>query len=562
MHADPRLKSQPTPIVVRAGLSCASQAIVIACIASLVRPARLMWINADLHHGMRILALQRASEGLHATMVAYFINCLTVLAGFSLVLAIWSHLSPAARWPTRLTGVMWSRWHAVAGLIAAATAASINVSASYQPSRLAQAPNVVLVVVDTLRADHVGCYGYARATTPNIDRLARDAFVFRNTYSPSSWTRSAVASILTSKTPLEHGITSESLTDVLAPDFLTLQEYLRNQRYRTAAIITNPHYRFGIDKSFDEVSYSDNGPADGVYTQVVDYITANRDRPFFLLIHNNDPHSAYAYHEHFSTTPRDSPYRRVEPLLPATRSDLPLDSAANREHTVILGAAALEEMKANYDGEIAFLDYHVDRLVAILRALRLWDRTIVVITADHGEEFLDHGSYWHGGTLFEELIRVPLIVHVPGLGARQIDARVNTLDIFPTLIDLVGGRPLSAGQFAGRSLVPLMKGEAAAERDMVGVTAFRSRLKYSLIRGDYKLIAYATGETIGLFNLQNDPHELHDIERTEPDRTSQMAAALNALVGRSSADGRSRRNAAAIDATTKNQLRALGYVGD
>jgi arylsulfatase A-like enzyme len=528
-------------------------ALLFGLLSSLLVAAAAVWQAGDVHHGTWALAAQNLVRHCYATLPVTVPACWLGLLGVSMV----------APWFTRCSDRL-RRWRRAVLGAAGAVVLLIGGGGLVASARLgtgSEAPHVVLIVIDTLRADRVGCYGSPRQVTPRIDALAGEAVVFQRAYSTAPWTRTAVASLLTGTTPFRHRITAEESTHALSPTALTLQEVLRNEGYWTRALLANPHYRFGIDQNFDRLSYCGNCRAEVIFTRAIEFIREHGDRPFFLLIHNNDPHDSYDYHPGFSTTPEDSPYRSLRELFPARDRPVALDSAVNARDTVILDAAALEEMKANYDGEIAYLDHHLGRFVDALRAQGLWQRTILVLTADHGEEFLDHGGYWHGGTLYDELLRVPLVVRVPGREGRVVGQPVSTRDLFATLIDLVHGNLPSASPDTGRTLRPLLEGHSLPATPIVAATAFRSRYKHSVIDGDYKLIAYATGQPIGLFNLREDPGERRNLYPVEETRARTLGRLLAAQVAAGGRDGRSDA-ATQLEANEREQLRALGYHPD
>ena len=415
--------------------------------------------------------------------------------------------------------------------------------------------NVILITIDTLRPDHLGCYGYSRETSPNIDRLAEDSFLFENAYSAASWTRSALASLLTSKLPTEHGILSESRKQTLSPGFYTIQEYFNDMGYSTAAFYTNVHLNLGLVQNFSYTHYESNEPAASIYDRVIRWIGSTRNN-FFVYIHHNDPHDPYKYHEGFSIYPKDSQYRRLQPFFP-TRVDGNGVGCEEREGIVKLNETQLSEMEANYDGEIEYLDYHFGRLLDYLQASRLSENTIVIVSADHGEEFLDHGGYWHGCTLYDELIKVPLIFHIPGQTGSRIGQRVSTMDIFPTLVEMVEGNSTEYG-FSGSSLVPIIHGIPEGEGPLYSATAFRGPKKYSIIIGDYKLITQANGKAIGMYNLKDDPEETKDLQGLMPVLLSKVNETLFKEI--SSHSGKIREDAPEIDQETLEQLKALGYM--
>ena len=262
-------------------------------------------------------------------------------------------------------------------------------------------PNVLVYLIDTLRADHLGVYGYSHETSPEIDALAADGVVFTTAVAQSAWTRTSVASIFTGVHPRSHAVNGRS--DSLAPEAATIATLLAEAGYGTGAYVTNANVasNFGFDLGFDTFLHlreQDTGEVhiqSDVLTERAIMWLQDRDtsRPFFLYLHATDPHSPY--------TPR-SPYRerfvpsRKHPELYRTRElgPMPLDREETRE--------ILSEVVGLYDAEIAFNDHHFGRLIGWLEETGLYDSTLIIVTSDHGEEFLDHGRWGHGGTLYEE----------------------------------------------------------------------------------------------------------------------------------------------------------------
>lgn len=306
---------------------------------------------------------------------------------------------------------------------------------------------MVLLVVDTLRADHLGCYGYWRPTSPNVDRLASRGVLFEQVVSNCSWTRPSVASLLTGLYPRSTGVYKERF-DALAPDLVTLAERFQEAGYATYGATANPTVNsdFGFDQGFDE--HLDCGAMwewmleDGEhYREVAETVTADQltdraltvlDRhsagPFYLQVLYIDPHTPYAPPEHF---------------------DHPLNRRPHDEVTA-------------YDAEIAFADLHLGRLVD--RVLASYPDTLVVVTSDHGEGLDSHGgldgSTTHGYHLYDSTLRVPLIFHHPGLarGTRFL-GQVQLVDLAPTILDLLGLE--LDPDFAGTSLAPVLFGRRA-----------------------------------------------------------------------------------------------------
>ena len=430
----------------------------------------------------------------------------------------------------------------------------LNYTSKYGPVEA----NVILIIIDTLRPDHLGCYGYFRDTSPNIDALTQRSFVFNNAYAASSWTRPSIASIVSSQLPLEHGIYSEGNEGRLQEEAFTIQDFFKAREYATAAFYSNPQYNFGVVQTFDYTHYVGNQSADRIYGHALDWLEANSDKRFFLLIHNNDPHDKYEFHEGFSFTARDSEYRALDPLFPV-RIDGSSVTSEDREGIVVLDKEQLAEMEANYDGEIAFTDHHLGRLIDYLKQNDLDKNTVVIITADHGEEFLDHGGYWHGCTLYNELIRVPLIICLPGGENEVVEEAVSLIDIFPTVVDIVEGDSGNKYDLTGQSLLPLIEEGPWREKPIFSATAFRGPLKYSLIDGRHKMIRYASGDVVGYYDLKDDPNELHSLDPGDSLPFRLMSEELSRLIEKTKITDSGEATLSQPDEQNLKDLRSLGY---
>src|SRR5262249_310461 len=252
--------------------------------------------------------------------------------------------------------------------------------------------SVLLYVVDTLRADHLGCYGYGRPTSPHIDAFARQATLFAHTAAQWSWTRPAVGSILTGRYPPAHGATT--LRRGLRFDVPTLAELLRARGYRTAAFVTNVNVapQWGFQRGFDLYRYlpEDEHTAavhvrsDILNGQAVDWLTEHGDQPFFLYVHATDPHAPY-------TPPPPFAERLADPGVAVAPERVDALLSAFRERGELPSDDEVRALAARYDGEIAFTDQNFGRLIGELARLGLDRRTLVILVADHGEEFADHG---------------------------------------------------------------------------------------------------------------------------------------------------------------------------
>jgi len=424
--------------------------------------------------------------------------------------------------------------------------------------------NVILIVIESLRVDHLGCFGYVRNTSPNLDRLAKECYFFTQAFSPSSWTRTALASIVSSTWPTEHGLLSDKMSDRLADEYITIQEYAKQQGLYTGIIYTNVNCAFGIDQAFDSVMRKLAQRADKLFHAAVSWIEKHKQSPFFLYLHVLDPHTPYTNHPQFSfnkglgDTSRD-----VRDLFFVCRHNYTeyeqAAAAGDATWAESISAEDLAEMLDYYDSEIAYMDHYIGRLIDYLKYRGLWQNSLVIVTADHGEEFLDHGGYWHGTTLYNELLRVPLWVHVPGMGQGICRTRVSTIDIFPTVMEFLAGTTAHGAQVKGRSLLPIIGGEKAEARRFIAATHFRIPRTICLIDKDYKLIKRPGQNRLELYNITEDPGETRDLSAH-----SALLKPMNAILNRAIKKGKRQpprpEAEEQLDADAIAALKSLGYM--
>jgi arylsulfatase A-like enzyme len=417
--------------------------------------------------------------------------------------------------------------------------------------------SVLLIVVDTLRADHLGVYGYARPTTPRLDRFAAAGVVFDRAFSTSSWTVPAIASLLTGLPPSAHGggfevEGAEHLWQRTAVNegVVTLTQRLRRRGYRTVALLSNPflHPRFGLRRGFEDYHlYKREQGADYAVDVALEWIGRRGDEPFFMLLHFLEPHAPYAPPApHRGRFTGDRELRPIEPLR-RRRERAEEYTEADRRHLVGV-----------YDEEIVALDERLGRLFEGLG--ERWNDTLVVFTSDHGEELLDHGSFDHGHTLMQELLHVPLVVWSPRLEARRVDTPVSLADVTPTILEALG---LSAPELdapgSGVSLWALAGGAtAAARRDLLAEGLLFGGPAEALVRWPYKLVVDPSGGDRQLFDLATDPTEGRDLAAELPVIAGEMERRLALAVGHSS--GRRGRPAREASPAADAELTALGYV--
>jgi len=389
--------------------------------------------------------------------------------------------------------------------------------------------NVVLVGIDTLRADHLGCYGYSRPTSPRIDALASEGVVFTTAVASAPWTLPSFASILTGLLPSHHraGEGTPPYVSALDATHDTLGTVLQRAGYRTASFVSNVWVGrdVGLDRGFDVHAF-DPAPSATMDRALV-WLSEHSAEPFFLFVHLFDPHAPYTPPpEHarlFSAPGYEGPFRTAFPTVwangaPVMKVD-PTWSAADRARIVDL-----------YDGEIHYADSLVGRLLDTLRALGVTERTIVIVVSDHGEEFFDHGQLGHSHTLYDELLLVPLVIRFPSAQHRgRVTRQVRSMDIFPTILDALG-RPLPPGLDA-TSLMPLVvrhddgaaPAPAFAEFPSQGPDPGAKALRLPR----EKIIAFPVTGITSYFDLVHDPGEHRNVAIQHEERVRALSAVLD-----------------------------------
>ena len=388
----------------------------------------------------------------------------------------------------------------------------------------ARAPLVVLYLVDTLRADHTGVYGYERATTPALDALAKDAVVFEQAVVHSSWTKPSVASILTSLLPGQHR--AVQLRDPLDASHVTLAQRLDERGWATGAAIANSVI-YGAESAFDrgfdlfaglhgeDDRRSKLVDADVVTGAALGWLRSRAGLPTFLYVHTMDPHVPYM---------PPPPYDRMFEPHPAE------GHPAADPRTDYLEPLDRERMIAQYDGEIAYGDRELGRFLDELRSAGLYDGALVVFVADHGEEFLDHGRWLHGRSVFDELIRVPLLVKLPGgrAAGRRVDGQVQAVDIVPTILEELG-----IPQPPGVAGVPLQRAIAgeSVERTALAEISHRGFVAHGVRTGRDKYVRRFSPDDDELyFDLVRDPAEQTNLAGTHPERVRDLQARVEAAM--------------------------------
>ena len=462
-------------------------------------------------------------------------------------------------------------------------------------------PNIVLITMDTVRADHLSCYGYQRLTTPNVDQLAREAVLYKNAYAASSWTLPSHASLFTGMYPSKHGAANSSETRSilkLSDKNTTLAEVLSQKGYRTAGIIGGPYCAsiYGIAQGFEyynetffaynrdisfyflyqvaelfyplkdpiiQYGYSDfKRVASHLNEFAFGWLKENSSQPFFLFVNYFDAHRPYV-----PPPPYDEYFNKISPdiiLKYTSKLDKSYLMAEDKfVGDIIAGTQKLtpeerEFLVSRYDGELRYLDHHLGRLLERLKTLKVYDNTLIIVTSDHGEAFGEHNLLDHGRTLYDELVRVPLIIKYPSAYKKSgaIEKRVSLVDLFPAILSMLN-QPIPAD----------IDGQTLSESQRFIVTEWNMRwfdcdpyrrdLK-AIYQGKEKYI-WASNAQHELYDLEQDPGETINLFKKFPQRAQRMEQTLKQWLGSfkpmAASESKVKLNESDVD-----RLRALGYV--
>jgi arylsulfatase A-like enzyme len=423
-------------------------------------------------------------------------------------------------------------------------------------------PNLVLITLDTTRADRLGCYGYQHETSPNLDRLAQESMLYTRAYATSSWTLPSHGSIFTGKLPTSHGAQYDPegplsiiqgieghpawesfRARTIAEDEVTLAEILLDAGYATAGVVGGPWMKkaFGLDRGFEfyddsQISELNGRPAADVVRSAVEWLEREGDEPFFLFLNLFDPHEPYQAPREFQE--RIRAHRRV--------------SRRNMRDAL-------------YDAEILYMDHHIGVLIEELRELDLYERSWIIVTADHGELLGDNGLFGHGTSLSEAEIRVPLMVKGPGGVSRRStgvrDTPVLLTDILPTILQHLRVAAPPEVQGASFDVVdhPIVAEVYPLPITQKGQRHWRQKGDWRvLIEGHYKFAWNSLGRHL-LVDLAKDPGEEVNLVSSHRDLAERMATQLNAYFEDLPAAGRP-GPLGEIDEETRRALEGLGYV--
>lgn len=402
--------------------------------------------------------------------------------------------------------------------------------------------NLLLISVDTLRPDHLKCYGYGLDTSPVMDRLAAEGVLFEDVSSVSPWTLPSHATMLTGLLPSRHGVKDH--VNKLTDDRATLASVLGEEGFQTFAVVNshNVSERYGLARGFQEFHYVKEQGDDYIYkkslvkgiankgNEIVDHaigqLEGRDDRPFFMFLHFYDVHTDFTpdpqYAEQF-----------VRPYQGEVNGRT-LQLVNWRKEGRVLTDSDIAYLFELYDAEIRTYNDVLDRLMSFLDESGLSEDTVVLLTSDHGEEFQEHGSYLHGRTHYQESIAIPWLMRGPGLpkGVR-IREPVSLVDVAPTLLGLVDA-PIPA-DLDGLDIAPLWQriGESHPSRFLYGEADHSNAIfdvKRMVRLENYKLVFDRNTEEASLFNLDVDPGELQDVSETEARRRAILQERLEAFL--------------------------------
>jgi len=446
---------------------------------------------------------------------------------------------------------------------------------------------VIIYMVDTLRADRLGLYGYDRPTSAQIDGLTDDSVVFEQAYAPAPWTIPSVASLITSTFVCEHQMTQRKK---LSPNLQTLAERLRTVGYETGAIIANPLAGdlTALNRGYVDYVLREDPDEAARLADVKGFLKRTAGNPFLLYLHTMEPHEPHttpprfvARFGQFSTDQltqyhqamlRYYGYRHAD-----WKQDRPLgtnDYTEEQDDAMSYFTDLGDNVNLVYDASVLHASANLGNIVSVLKEHELWDQAIFIFVSDHGEELGEHGGWFHGQSLYQELARVPLIIHFPGgqYGGERISAPVSLVDLMPTVFDYLGRSELCKG-CRGVSLMPLLNKIDQPSQPQPNILGMRfnrvnhyrpwkeSRgdINVTLRKDRWKGIWNAELKSLELYDLQLDDRELSNISAEQTDLTQTMSQRAESWLQTCWDQASLPGEVEEIDSETEERLRALGY---
>jgi len=437
-----------------------------------------------------------------------------------------------------------------------------------------EAKNLVILLIDTLRADHVGAMGAKRVKTPALDRFAKQSVKCSRCQAPANWTKPSCATVLTGLYPDTHLTRGDKSR--LSKSFRLISEMVKEKGFSTAAFIANGYLasEFGFNRGWDKyVNYireERRTEAEHVFKETAEWIESVKDKRFLAYIQTIDPHVPYDPPKKDLALYDAEPYEGV--IRPRSTGQLLEEYKKKR---VSFNPRDRKRLHALYNGEVTYHDRYLDRFIRKLADLDLLDDTLIAVCADHGEEFFEHGSVGHGHTLFQELLHVPMFFRHPEFApaGSELSQVMSLVDIVPTMLD-AAGLPLP-DELEGNSLLPLFSGERQ-KRPVAGFSSFWSEpdsrnLSWSVRMNNWKLYTKGPARTY-LYDIVNDPREKKDVDDDKPLALRAGRIYLGQFIGAPDKKRWNRISAAAkipkkkkeeeaeIPSDLREQLRALGYI--
>jgi arylsulfatase A-like enzyme len=445
-------------------------------------------------------------------------------------------------------------------------------------------PNVFLIVVDAASAKFFGVYGDAHATSPTIDAFARESVVFENAYSQSATTTASSVSLLTGVRGTTHLMTGQS---VLPEQFKTAAERFRAHGYQTYGFIGNPFAgapELGMDRGYDVFvpiyaidTLQDKRATEGSTGFIVS-LPGDLNDAVFARIDQFEPNGTFAYFHYLQPhKPYDAPARYAHAIRPtsarctcsgagcpcgtASWSSLgPRFDAGNE--TGEASQSTIDHLKARYRANIRYLDDGINQLFRSLQRDGLWEESLIVLMSDHGDAFFKHHRFGHNRTLYDDMVRIPMMIKFPrslGVAPRRLPELVESVDVLPTIFDALG--LVIPRCFEGESFWPLISGEPGAAPGDSVILATNRRDKHAIRAGSEKYVVWSDG-TQELYDLAADPDEQHNIAMERPGRVAALRRQLEAVVDLNSTDALPPDSPLRMDPEMNRLLETLGYLED
>jgi len=428
-------------------------------------------------------------------------------------------------------------------------------------TKIPRPDHIIIITLDAVRPDHLGCYGYVKEISPNIDGLARQGVVFLSAYSNAPWTKPSVASLFSSLYPNIHRTVDRDHS--LPEQVRTMAEMLKESGYFTCFFNGgNPLiHEFRFDQGFDFYAYEESLDSAGVVRRLRSFLPQAQGKNILAYIHLMDTHLPYHLHEGNRELAAHAPRNFVPGQF--ERRDV-------RELTA-RGELTAEEkayLVALYDEQIRYSDKTVGELTALFRTAGILDHSLLIVTSDHGEEFWDHDNYEHAHSLYEEVLRVPLIMVSEHLPAARLESRVRLIDILPSIMELVSPG-FKRDNMAGESIWRYLKKDNGKSPVFAAGTLHGDE-KFCLIKDDWKvilntadvgtnrpLIGFRAEDTVELYDLKTDPLEKKNLREEKPKILARLLKELASLINTESPIQARKK---IIDEKTAERLKSLGYL--